>query len=163
MSTHWESNCTFCILIISPVSYYRPQRSCGKVMFLHLSVILFTEGVSVSVHAGISLLRVDTPRQTPPWADTPPCPVHSGIHPPCPVHAGIDMATTADGTHPTGMHSSCMLLFTFRTPRPLVNVVLMNVRDVMRPCINVLQIEIKSVLHLESFQGSRNVTHYSVI
>ena len=27
--------------------YYRPQRSCGKVMFLHLSVILFTEvGVS---------------------------------------------------------------------------------------------------------------------
>ena len=49
----------------------------------------------------------------------------------------------------------------------------MNVRDVMRPChrqifvygpcINVLQIEIKSVLHLESFQGSLNVTHYSVI
>ena len=25
----------------------------------------------------------------------------------CPVHAGIDMATAADGTHPTGMHS-CM-------------------------------------------------------
>ena len=24
--------------------FYRPQRSCGKVMFLHLSVILFTEG-----------------------------------------------------------------------------------------------------------------------
>ena len=27
--------------------YYRLQRSCGKVMFLHLSVILFTGGVSV--------------------------------------------------------------------------------------------------------------------
>ena len=26
-------------------SWYRPQRSCGKVMFLHLSVILFTGGV----------------------------------------------------------------------------------------------------------------------
>ena len=25
-------------------SCYRPQRSCGKVMFLHLSVILFTGG-----------------------------------------------------------------------------------------------------------------------
>ena len=28
---------------------YCPQRSWGKVMFLHVSVILFTEGVSVSV------------------------------------------------------------------------------------------------------------------
>ena len=26
------------------VNSYRPQRSCGKVMFLHLSVILFTGG-----------------------------------------------------------------------------------------------------------------------
>ena len=26
------------------VYFYRPQRSCGKVMFLHLSVILFTGG-----------------------------------------------------------------------------------------------------------------------
>ena len=69
--------------------------------------------------------------QTPPWADTPPgqtppcpvhagihthpCPVHAGIHAAplpsacwdtqCPVHAGIDMATAADGMHPTGMHS----------------------------------------------------------
>ena len=25
--------------------HYRPQRSCGKVMFLHLSVILFTGGI----------------------------------------------------------------------------------------------------------------------
>ena len=40
--------------------YYRPQRSCGKVMFLHLSVILFTRGVS----------NRHLPGQTPPWADT---------------------------------------------------------------------------------------------
>ena len=26
--------------------FYRPQRSCGKVMFLHLSVILFTGGLA---------------------------------------------------------------------------------------------------------------------
>ena len=33
---------------------YRPQRSCGKVMFLHLSVSHSVhEGVSASVHAGI--------------------------------------------------------------------------------------------------------------
>ena len=30
---------------------YRPQRSWGKVMFLHVSVILFTRGVVVSQHA----------------------------------------------------------------------------------------------------------------
>ena len=41
---------------------YRPQRSCGKVMFLHLSVSHSVhEGVSASVHAGIH-----------PPADTPP-------------------------------------------------------------------------------------------
>ena len=33
-------------------------------------------------------------------------PVHAGIHPPRRRgHAGIDMATAADGTHPTGMHA----------------------------------------------------------
>ena len=41
--------------------YYRPQRSCGKVMFLHLCVILFTGAVSAT-----------PPGQTPPWADTIP-------------------------------------------------------------------------------------------
>ena len=106
------------------------KRSCEKVMFLQLSVILFTGGclpgythTPCPVHAGIH---------------TPPCPVHAGIHThplpsacwdththplpsacwdthtPCPVHAGIHtsprqippkMATAADGTHPTGMHS----------------------------------------------------------
>ena len=34
-------------------NFYRPQRSCGKVMFLHLSVILFPSG------------------QTPPMTETP--------------------------------------------------------------------------------------------
>ena len=42
------------------VNFYRPQSSCGKIMFLHVSVIL-------------SRGRVWQGRQTPPWlADTPP-------------------------------------------------------------------------------------------
>ena len=41
----------------NPFDFYRPQRSCGKVMFLHLSVIL-------SMAGGVG-------RQTPPWTDTP--------------------------------------------------------------------------------------------
>ena len=59
---------------------YRPQRSCGKVMFLQLSVILFTGGDSV--HRGGVW-------QTPPREDTP----------------AQQTPTAADGTHTTGMHS----------------------------------------------------------
>ena len=60
--------------------YYRPQRSYGKVMFLHLPVILFTGG------------RLPTGRhplgQTPPlgrhlpWADIPPGQTLPGKTPP---------------------------------------------------------------------------------
>ena len=39
-------------------------------MFLHLSVILSTVGVSASAYAGIHTPQADTPPQTPPWADT---------------------------------------------------------------------------------------------
>ena len=41
-----------------------------------------------------------TPLGRHPPADTAPVQT-----PPCPVHAGTHMATAADGTHPTGMHS----------------------------------------------------------
>ena len=47
------------------VSYYRLHRSCGKVMFLHLSVILFTGG------SAIPPLGRHQPGQTPP-GQTPP-------------------------------------------------------------------------------------------
>ena len=47
--------------------YYRPQQSLGKVMFLHMSVILFMMG-SASLHAGI---HPQDQRQAPPGADTP--------------------------------------------------------------------------------------------
>ena len=61
-------------------------------MFLHLSVSYSVHrGVSASVHAGM---------HSPSGQTSPP-----GQTPPCPVHTGIDMATAADGTNPTGMHS----------------------------------------------------------
>ena len=60
--------------------FYRPQRSCGKVMFLHLSVILSTGGGCLpQCMLGYT-----------PWADTP---ISPGQTPP------------AAGTHPTEMHS----------------------------------------------------------
>ena len=52
--------------------YYRPQQSCAKVMFLHLSVILFTGGCLPQC-----MLRYTPPLGRPPWPDTPP-----GRHPP---------------------------------------------------------------------------------
>ena len=39
--------------LVATIHFYRPQR--GKVMFLHVSVILFTGGVSVSVPGGASV------------------------------------------------------------------------------------------------------------
>ena len=72
-------------------------------MFLHLSVILSTGGCLPQCMLGY------TPGQTPllPSAcwDTPPVQCMLGYTPPCPVHTGTDMATAANGTHPTGMHS----------------------------------------------------------
>ena len=92
---------------------YRPQRSCRKVMFLYLSVILFTGGgVCPSACLDTHTPGRHTPEQTSPWADTPLGRSSQwannppGQTPSCPVHAGIHMATAADGMHPTGIHSS---------------------------------------------------------
>ena len=101
-------------------------------MFSQASVILSTGGVTDPLPPRQNP-QADTPpgqtqtldkRQTPPQADTPcpvhagiytsPCPVYAGIHPSCPVHAGIHVparvATAADGTHLTRMHSCNYLL-----------------------------------------------------
>ena len=66
---------------------YRPQRCCGKVVFLQASVILFTGGGCLPAPPG-----------RPPWADTPRADTPQADTP-------LQMATAADGTHPTGMHS----------------------------------------------------------
>ena len=96
-------------------------------MFLHLSVIMLTGGMSVTP-GQTPLLPADTPPgihhlgQTPPLGrHTPakcmlgytPCPVHAGIHPlpsACwdthpPAQCMLGYGQQAGGTHPTGMHS----------------------------------------------------------
>ena len=64
---------------------YRPQRSWAKVIFLHLSVILFTAGVSASPHP---------PRSRHPTADTSRSRHPKSRHPPEQTH------TPPEQTHP---------------------------------------------------------------
>ena len=94
---------SFCL---KPESYisnirasYRPQRSWGKVMFLQVSVILFTRGGSALLHSGIH----PTPGADPPQ-DQRQAP------PPRAVHAGR-YGQEAGGTNPTGMQSYFLILF----------------------------------------------------
>ena len=117
--------------MVSTFYFYRPQRSCGKVMFSQACV-------KNSVHRGVCLSacwdthppwsdpggsvypgRVCvsqhqyTLRWTPPQADTPLARHPPGRHPSgqTPLLGRHPRAATAaDGTHPTGMHS-CSLSF----------------------------------------------------
>ena len=68
---------------IASTSYYRPQRSFGKVMFSQVSVILFTGGLCVCGRhpPGRHPLGRHPTGQTPP-GQTPPCPVHARTHTP---------------------------------------------------------------------------------
>ena len=59
------------------VGNYRPRRSCGKIMFLHLSVILFTQRPLDRDPPGQRPLdrgppNQRSPRQRPPWTETHP-------------------------------------------------------------------------------------------
>ena len=104
--------------------YYRPQRSCGKIMFLHLSVILFTGGPDTPL--GRNPLGRQAPGRHPlgrhlPQADTP-----LGRHP-------QETTTAADGTHPTGMHScSSVVLHVFSCLR-LCRMIRLNPHNLMTP------------------------------
>ena len=71
------------------VSFYLPQLSWGQVMFLDVSVILFTGGGLPQCLLGYPPRR-DTPRE---WA------VYGGRY-----------GQQAGGTHPTGMHSYLKVL-----------------------------------------------------
>ena len=91
--------------------YYRPQTKFVKVIFLHLSVIVFTGGGSQDQHPlGADTPGADTPPESrhpcgaksplqskspgnrqPPPIDTPPLAADTPqeqTHPPCAVHAG---------------------------------------------------------------------------
>ena len=103
--------------------HYRPQRSLGKVIFLHMSVILFTGGV-VSQHA----LQVSrpTPRRevegglaggvSRPTHGEVSRPTPGGSIPAC-TEADPPTATAAGGTHPTGMHSCSISVSYFKYQR----------------------------------------------
>ena len=60
---------------ISVKASYRPQRSWGKVMFLHVSVILFTGGFCPiacwDTPLGPDPSQPGTPRADTPWEQTP--------------------------------------------------------------------------------------------
>ena len=74
-------------------SGYRLQRSWGKVIFSHASVILSTGGEGACSQRGAWSLGVPGPREGLPGGDPT---------------SGTD--TAAGGTHPTGMHS-CSNIF----------------------------------------------------
>ena len=117
-------------------NYYRPQRSWGKVMFLHVSVILFTGGWGVCPIACWDTSPLG-PEAGTPWDQAPPragttrtrhspgTRYHPGagtLHPPgtrhplelalppSAVHAGI-YGQQASGMHPTGMQSCYAIFF----------------------------------------------------
>ena len=125
------------------LNFCGPQRSCGKIIFSQACVknSVHVGGCLPQCMLGYTHTPwADTtpgrhrPGQTPlPSAcwDThthPPLPsvcwdTHTPTqcmlgYTPCPVHAGIDMATAADGTHPTGMHS-CSTMNTLSRNFPL--------------------------------------------
>ena len=102
----------FAVYSLILFSFYRPQRSCDKVMFLHLSVILFTGRLAdppLGRHAPwADTNQADNPRHTP-WAATPgQTPPWEDILPYAQCLLGYGQE--AGGTHPTGMHS-CSLIF----------------------------------------------------
>ena len=103
-------------------SCYHPQRSLGKVMFLHVSVILFTGGGGwgdPSMHCRWypSMPCSRSPGGWYPsmhcrWYASMPCRSpggspgpHPGGIPACSETDPPWTATAAGGTHPTGMHS----------------------------------------------------------
>ena len=104
-----------CILMIATgnistidANFYCPQRSCGKVMFLYMSVILSTARVChISPQADTPLGR--HPPGRPPWADTPEQTTAgqtlSLADAPPSAQCMLGYGQKAGGTHPTGMHS----------------------------------------------------------
>ena len=136
-STSLEEQRTTVSVLISTVR----KRSCGKVMFLHLSV-------SYYVHEGVHqcmlgyMPQADTPRQTLPQADTPPgthplwvdtplgryplpsecwhthtplCPVHAGIHTP-PITTPLPRACCDRHGYCCGQYASYWNTFVFIFP-----------------------------------------------
>ena len=78
------------------MNFYRPQRSCGKVMFLHRSVILSTAGEYLPLVPGcVSATPLETKGRHPdPCGQTPPL-----------AECMLGYGQKAGSRHLTGMHS----------------------------------------------------------
>ena len=107
---HLTFYCSYCALNTQNTVYYRPQRTCGKVMFSQASVILFTGGACIPACTGQTPPgRHPTPLPSACWdtpappGQTPPCPVHAGIHTPPLSSACWD---TSPGGHCSGRYAS---------------------------------------------------------
>ena len=119
------------------IYFYRLQTKFAKVMFSQVSVcsqgaclphcmLGYTHPRADTPQADTHLPQADTPppgrhppgqtppRQTP--GQTPPCPVHAGIHTP-PVQCMLGYGQQVGGTHPTGMHSCHTCTFITTTDR----------------------------------------------
>ena len=93
------------------------RNEVAKVMFLHLSVILFTGGLPQCMlgYHPLPKQAPPPPRAGTPWEKAPPragTPTGTGTptgsrHPLGTGTPSQQMATVADGTHPTGMHCCC--------------------------------------------------------
>ena len=105
-------------------AYYRPQRSCGKVMFLCLSVILSMGGVCPSACWDTHSLGIHPPGRHPP-RQTPPLPsAFWDTHP---------MPSACWDTH---LPAQCMLGYTWlllRTVRILLECILVWVTLTLNP------------------------------
>ena len=91
--------------------FYRPQRSCGKVMFLHLSLILST-GVVWQTSPG----QTHPPRQTLPPAQTPPWQTHPSGQ--IPTGEDTPWADTPHADTPSGQTPSGRQPSLGRHPQP---------------------------------------------
>ena len=122
---------SFCLIYLYRVYFYRPQRSCGKVMFLHLSVILFPgrhpprQKPPLGRHPPGRQPLSHHPRQTPPRGRHPQADRQTTPQPPPQADTPPqETATTADGSHPTGMHS-CFLFDSGVLAYPLYGIVIL--------------------------------------
>ena len=120
------------------VLYYRPQRSCGKVMFLHLSLShsIHSGGASVKHLPGQTIPQADplgrSPRQTTPPARHPPAQCMLGYTPRSPAQCMLGYGQQAGGTHPSGMHTC----YQYQLVKGLI----------FRPIVNVLTVTVNAII-----------------
>ena len=111
------------------------KRSCGKVMFLHLSVILFTGGGCLPLGRGCLPLGPGGCLPLGPGVYTPLADTPLGRHPSS--APSIEMTIEAAGMRPTGMHSYCehnlnCLVVLLAQRKPIAYPVIVGLKDKKR-------------------------------